>query len=59
MRIVAAPDTGDRYAPYVLLAPGAGSHDASKAFPTDYRVGDFNEDGYPDILITFFGRSPS
>jgi hypothetical protein len=57
LRIVAAPDTGDRYAPYVLLAPGAG-YDASKAFPTGCRVGDFNEDGYPDILITFFGRSP-
>ena len=57
VRIVPAPDTGDRYAPYVLVAPGSG-YDAAKAFPTGCRIGDFNEDGYADVLVTFFGRSP-
>src|SRR5262249_2749663 len=57
VRIVPAPDTGDRYAPYVLVAPGNG-YDAAKAFPTGCRIGDFNEDGFADVLVTFFGRSP-
>jgi hypothetical protein len=57
VRIVPAPDTGNRYAPYVLLAPDGG-YDAAKAFPTGCRIGDFNEDGLPDVFVTFFGRSP-
>ena len=52
-----APETGDRYAPHVLVAPGTGDNPA-KAFPTGCRVGDFNEDGFADVLVTFFGRSP-
>jgi hypothetical protein len=57
VQVVPVPGTGDRYEPITLLAPGAG-YDAAKAFPTGCRIGDFNEDGYADILVIFFGRSP-
>lgn len=57
VRVVPAPDTGDRYAPFTLLAPGSG-YDPAKAFPTGCRIGDFNEDGFADVLVIFFGRSP-
>lgn len=57
VRVVPAPDTGDRYAPFVLLAPGSG-YDPAKAFPTGCRMGDFTEDGFEDALVIFFGRSP-
>lgn len=57
VRVVPAPETGDRYAPYTLLAPGRG-YDSAKAFPTGCKIGDFNEDGFADVLVTFFGRSP-
>jgi hypothetical protein len=57
VRVVPAPETGDRYAPFALVAPGI-TYDPAKAFPTGCRVGDFNEDGFADVLVTFFGRSP-
>jgi hypothetical protein len=58
-RVVVAPvpGTNDRFAPYVL-DPSPLTFDRSTMAPMGSRVGDFNEDGYADILVYYWGRSP-
>ena len=52
-----APGSKSDYKPFALNL-SAVSFDAAKMAPTGTLVGDFNEDGLPDILVYFWGRSP-
>lgn len=55
--ILPVPETGARYLPIPLVRMDV-DFKADHGFPTGCRVGDFNEDGLPDLLVIFFGRSP-
>jgi hypothetical protein len=58
-RVILAPAPGTpqgRYEPFVLQ-PGPLSYDSTMA-PTGCLLGDFNEDGLTDVLVSFWGRSP-
>jgi hypothetical protein len=52
-----APGTGDRY-PRRTLVPTGIPFDARTTAPTGCVPGDFNEDGYTDLLVHYWGRSP-
>ena len=58
-RVIVAPvpGTGSRYEPFAL-DPAPLSFDPSTMAPTGCVIGDFNEDGLPDILVYWSGRSP-
>lgn len=58
--IAPAPDTGTRFQPF-SLPTAYWSHlgyDPSTVAPTGAVAGDFNEDGLPDVLVYFWGRTP-
>jgi len=55
--VAPAPGTKKRWTPFVL-DPSALPFDRSTMAPMGARVGDFNEDGYADILVYYWGRSP-
>ena len=55
--ISAAPNTGNRYAPFVL-APTTLPYDKSTTAPMGVLTNDFNLDGKNDILVYYWGRSP-
>jgi hypothetical protein len=58
-QVILAPAPGtpqDRYEPFVLQ-PGPLTYDSTMA-PTGCLLGDFNEDGLTDVLVSFWGRSP-
>jgi hypothetical protein len=55
--VAPAPGTKDRYAPFAL-GPAPLPFDPKSMAPMGSRVGDFNEDGYADILVCYWGRSP-
>ncbi len=55
--VAPAPGTGERFTPFPLDASSV-TFDRSTMAPMGTRVGDFNEDGYADILVYFWGRSP-
>ena len=50
-----APGSTARYAPFELVNFG---HDTKFAGPSGCLVGDFNEDGWPDVMVLFYGRAP-
>ena len=51
------PGTGDRYQPF-SLSPRGLPYEPSTMAPMGCMPGDFNEDGWSDLLVTFWGRSP-
>jgi enediyne biosynthesis protein E4 len=51
-----APDTGSRYAPFVL--DFGNLFDCVTEHPTVCRIADMNEDGLADIFVAFYGRPP-
>lgn len=58
-QVVVTPAPGtpqDRYELF-LLQPGTLAYDTTMA-PTGCLPGDFNEDGWSDVLVYFWGRSP-
>ncbi len=50
-----APGTPERYAPFEL---NQQPHFDGRGSSTRCLVGDFNEDGYADLLIAYFGHTP-
>lgn len=54
------PGTGQRYQPFALEMAGwtRGSYDPATIAPTGTVAGDFNEDGWMDVLVYFWGRTP-
>lgn len=58
-QVILSPAPGspqDRYEPFVLR-PGPLAYDSTMA-PTGCLLGDYNEDGLTDVLVSFWGRSP-
>lgn len=54
------PGTGERYSPFVLdRSPWSNySQDVSTMAPMGTLAGDFNEDGWMDLMVYFWGRAP-
>src|SRR6185312_6000409 len=52
-----APGTSDRFTTFALN-PLTLPFDRMTMAPMGARVGDFNEDGFADILVYYWGRSP-
>ena len=55
--LLPAPNTGNRYAPFALVAPKAAYRTDTTA-PMGCLIGDFNEDGATDVLVYYWGRTP-
>lgn len=55
--VAPVPGTPARYEPFALPLESAG-FDRRTMAPMGCLVGDFNEDGLPDILVYFWGRTP-
>ncbi len=55
--ILPAPGTEARYAGFSLPVP-SDNHDPSAVAPMGCLIGDFNEDGLPDLLSYYWGRAP-
>ncbi len=55
--VAPGPGSGQRYAPFVL-SPAPLRYNARNTAPMGVLVGDFNEDGFSDILVYFWGRTP-
>ncbi len=55
--VAPAPGTGNRYTPFALDAAPL-PFDAATTAPMGALAGDFNEDGLPDVLVYFWGRTP-
>jgi hypothetical protein len=55
--VAPVPGTGARYAPFVL-DPAPLPYNARTTAPMGVLVGDFNEDGFADLLVYFWGRTP-
>lgn len=55
--VAPAPGTGSRFEPFAL-DPSPLTFDTSNMAPMGSRSGDFNEDGFPDVLVYYWGRSP-
>lgn len=55
--VMPAPGTGDRFRPFALVAPANGYRVDTTA-PMGCVVSDFNEDGWADILVYYWGRAP-
>ena len=51
-----APGTGDRYRPFALPAPS--TVDLLTSYPSKCLIGDFNEDGLADLLVTYAASWP-
>lgn len=57
--VSAAPTQPNRFPPFTLDRAAWGhSYDSQTIAPTGTLVGDFNDDGLPDILVYFWGRTP-
>jgi enediyne biosynthesis protein E4 len=56
MMISPVPDTGARYAPFVV--DFGKLFDRVTEYPSVCRVADMNEDGLADIFVAFYGRPP-
>jgi hypothetical protein len=55
--VAPAPGTKDRFEPFAL-DPMSVKVERSTMAPMGARIGDFNEDGYADVLAYYWGRSP-
>jgi hypothetical protein len=55
--VTPAPGTGERYKAF-SLDPGALPYDPATMAPMGCLLGDLNEDGYVDILVYYWGRTP-
>jgi hypothetical protein len=55
--VAPAPGTPARYPPFTLV-PDPLPYDPRTMAPMGCLPGDFNEDGRPDILVYYWGRSP-
>jgi hypothetical protein len=55
--VTPAPGSRERFEPFALN-PSPLPYRASTMAPMGCLVGDFNEDGWPDILVYYWGRSP-
>ncbi|MFP5393431.1 MAG: FG-GAP repeat domain-containing protein [Gammaproteobacteria bacterium] len=55
VRVVALLD--QRYRPFVLQPPAA-AEPARTIAPMGCLIGDFNEDGLPDLMVYYWGRTP-
>lgn len=51
------PESGNRFEPF-SLHPNPLPYDSATTAPIGCLIGDFNEDGLPDILVYYWGRSP-
>lgn len=51
------PGSGDRYAPFVL-SPAPLRYDAATMAPMGCLLADVNEDGWLDVVVYFWGRTP-
>lgn len=58
--VAPVPGTGDRYKPFVLdsAAWSRPSYELATLAPMGTLSGDFNEDGRPDLMVYFWGRTP-
>lgn len=56
VQILPVPGTGARYAPF-LLTPAPLPYDATMA-PMGCMIADLNEDGWMDLLVYYWGRTP-
>lgn len=56
-KVLVVPVLGKRFAPFVLEAP-AGIEPARTIAPMGCLIADLNEDGLPDLLVYYWGRSP-
>ena len=54
--VAPVPGTGDRYPPFPLDPHGLAKRD--RELPSGCVPADFNEDGHPDLLVTYAGRTP-
>ena len=54
--IAPVPTTGARYAPFALDHGGLPWDDTMA--PTTCLPGDINEDGQPDLIVSYWGRTP-
>jgi len=55
--VAPVPGTGDRY-PLFSLDPGPGRFDRATMAPMGCLPGDWNEDGWTDLLVYYWGRPP-
>jgi len=55
VRIQPAPTTGERYRPFTLRP---ARYDANTMAPMGCLIGDVNEDGLPDVVVYYWGRTP-
>jgi hypothetical protein len=51
------PGTGDRYAPFVLR-PDPSLYDSATMAPMGCLMADLNEDGFMDVVVYYWGRTP-
>jgi hypothetical protein len=58
--VAPVPGTGGRYEPFALDTAfwSRNSYALSTIAPMGTLVGDFNEDGLPDLMVYFWGRTP-
>lgn len=55
--VAPVPGSGARFAPFVLNAAPL-PFDAATTAPMSALISDFNEDGLPDVLVYYWGRTP-
>ncbi len=55
--VAPVPGTRSRYEPFTL-SPSPLPFDSTTMAPMGCLVGDFNEDGWPDVLVYYWGRTP-
>ncbi|MEY2409449.1 MAG: enediyne biosynthesis protein [Verrucomicrobiota bacterium] len=58
--VTPVPGTGERYAPFAIDSSfwANNSYDPATIAPMGSVAGDFNEDGWLDLMIYFWGRTP-
>jgi hypothetical protein len=56
-QVVVAPLVGTRYTPF-MLKPTVGAAESRTVAPMGCLIADLNEDGLPDLLVYYWGRTP-